>query len=72
MNPKLPKEPMTAPIQIVKVKRRMNRCEKAAVKPPSPLRDQLGNLVGHVRLCIGRFDIVQDPGTTALADEFPA
>jgi len=72
MNPKLPKERMTAPIQVVKVKRRMNRCEKAAIEPPSPLRNQLGNLVGHVGLCVGGFDIVQDPGTTALADEFPA
>ncbi len=35
---------INAPIQLVKVKCR--HCEKAAVNSPSPLRDQLSNLVG--------------------------
>jgi len=72
LNEKLPDNCMAAPIQIIKVKRRMKGCEEVAVNLLSPLQDQLGNLVGHVLFCGGRFHVVQDPGTPSLGDDLPA
>ena len=46
--------------------------EEAPVQPSSSLQDQLRHGVGHVRLGLGRLDVLQDPVAAALGDELEA
>lgn len=72
VDPRLPRERMFTPIDVPEFDDRVNRSKERAVQPSTTLRDQLGNLVGHVRNGVRGLDVVQGPCGTALRDQFPA
>ena len=50
----------------------MHGSEERPVQPPSPLRDQLRNLVWHIRHRVRALHVVQNPRPAALAHKLPA
>jgi hypothetical protein len=72
MNPKLPQPRMGTPINIIEFDSRVDSGEEGTVEPTTTLRDEFGDLIGDVGDCVCGFDVVEDPLTIPLRDEFPA
>ena len=72
MNPEFPKRRMTASVNITEFDSRMNSSEEGTVEPTTTLRDEFGDLVRDVGNGVGGFNVVKDPLTITLGDEFPA
>ena len=69
---KLSDKRVTAPEDLVEVRRRIHGGEETAVEPTPPLHDEVRHLRGHVRLAGGGLDVLQDPMAVPLGDELEA
>ena len=63
---------MIAAIDLIEMGDGVDGGEEATVEPTASLQDEFGHGVGHVRLAVGRLDVLQDPATIALRHQLEA
>jgi hypothetical protein len=47
-----------------------DRSSKGPIQPPSPLTNQFGSLLRHIRLCLTRLHITQCPLVAGFGNQF--